>query len=322
MTDENKLDTQEMSEQRKKARRAKLQQAQKSLEMQTAENEIGEIELTAKEQQQINDLAESDKEAEDLKQAAIAAKKNQEALKQAKQKVNPAVPSEQLLKRPSYGHLTATATLHSYDAYRFVLGREATTEIKNGKRIRKPKIIGLFEAGSRLKIIQAGYRKGCPYAAATLIEIEKLIAEMRSLFVKTQVEAENLIKISSAIKLDPFVSKNPTEVPLWFGATYSYHYSDLLAQYDLILRPLLNYRIHRFISYEQYSSVEKQIGTPLRRLFRITSSWSYVGKEAVVNKTAKLQEAEYKMGILTDDIISGKLAPTFIKLQGSEDDNV
>ncbi|MGY0400151.1 MAG: hypothetical protein ACWIPH_09550 [Ostreibacterium sp.] len=121
MTDENKQNatdnTEEMSEQRKKSRRAKIQQAKKSLEMQNAEKEIGHVELTEKEQQQISELAESDDEAQALVQAALSAKKNKEALKQAKTKVNPSVPSDHLLKRRTYGHLTATATIHSYDAY-------------------------------------------------------------------------------------------------------------------------------------------------------------------------------------------------------------
>ncbi len=304
-----------MPEQKRASRRRKINEARKSLEMKQAEKEI-QVSLTAKEKQEIKDLAESPEEEQELTQSALAAKKNKAALKQAKEKVNPAVPSEQLLHKPSYGHITGTATIHTVDAYRFILGREASIEIKNGKRIRKPRIIGLLEAASQLKKIEAGYRMGCPYAASTLIEIEKQITHIREIFAKTEKEAKKLIEHSSTIKLDPFCSRNPAEVPLLFSSTYGFHYSDLLAKYDLILRPVLNYRIHHFVTYAEYVALEKQIGTPLRKLFRLASSWSFVGREAVINKTAELSEAEYKMGILSEDIISGKIAPAFINSQG------
>lgn len=307
----------------RESKRQKIDAAKKSMEMQQAEQDVADINvtLTAKEEHEIEDLAETAEEAEEMREAAVQAKKHIEAVKLAKKQVNDNVPAQHVIQRPSYGHLTATAQLHSHEAFRFPLGRNQRILMKEGKRVRQTRIVGLFDAAASLKQIVAGYQSGCPYAAWTLIKIEEQIALIRSLIATAKLEAESLCQQSTNLTLSSFTSKNPSEVPLNFKSVYAYHFADLLTEYDLLLRSILNYKIQHFISIDEYKNIEQKLGRPLRQLFRTTDDWHYVGKEAIEEQNAKLQEAEYRMGVLPKEIISGEKAPKFVeKLQGDGDE--
>ncbi len=299
---------------RRTRRRRAVQQSQ-SIEYNQASASISddEVSLTTREESEIEDIAETPQEANEMRKAALLAKKNKEALKRAKAAVNKAVPAETLVQRPRYGHITGVATYHTTDAYRFLLGRSPRTVIKNGKRERQTRIIGLFEAAEAVKQIEAGYQAGCAYAAWTLVRIEEQIKEVRSLFARSKQEAENLIQLSTMIRLHPFESKTPSEVQLNFKSPYAYHFADILSQYDLLLRSVVNYKMEHFISQDDYRTIEKQLGTPLRRLFKLTDSWSFVGQEAVDSENHVFMDAEQRMGILPEKIKSGEVIPQFVK---------
>lgn len=307
----------------KEIKRKKIDEARKSIEYKEAESEVADVEvnLTPKEEQEIAELAESPEELDKLRQTAINSKKHIEALKVAKRKVNESVPSRHLVQRPGYGHITATTQLHSRGAYNFFLGREQQIKIVNGKRVRQTRIVGLTRAAAGLKRITAGYQSGCPYAAWTLIKIDDQIEKMQEAIKQSQIDAEKLRQFASHIKIEPFCSKTPTEITLDFKSSYAYHFANLLIEYDLLLRSILNYKIHGFITHEDYRTIESTLGTPLRHLFRLADSWHFVGKEAVESKNAKLQEAEHRMGILPKDILSGERTPKFVaNLQGDDDE--
>ncbi len=299
----------------RRARRRKIVEQTKSIEFNEASASVSDddVKLTAKEEQQIRDIAETPQEVEEMTRSALLAKKNKEALKRAKALVNKAVPASHLVQRPGYGHLTGTATYHTVDAYRFLLGRNPRTVVKNGKRERQTKIIGLFEAADSVKQIEAGYQAGCPYACWTLVKVEEQLKEIRGLFAKSKQEAENLISVSTSVTLNPFESKNPSEVLLDFRSAYAYHFADILSQYDLLLRTVVSYKIQHFISQDDYRSIERQIGTPLRSLFRLVDNWKFVGQEAVNEQTHVLMDAEHRMGILPKKIKNGELVPEFVK---------
>lgn len=308
----------------KDMKRKKIVNAQKAIELVEAETEVPEEEyvLTGKEERELEDLAENDSELTELRESAMKAKKQVAATKRAKQKVNKVVPAKDLTERPGYGHITGSIKLHSYEAYRFILGREKQIKTIDGKRERKARIVGVLQAGSNVKKIVNGFHAGCPYATWTLVQIEEQIQEIRSQLKETQKEAEILRKYAASITIDPFTSKGPKELKLEFNATYAFHFADLLAAFDNMMRPLLNYKIHGFIEYDQYKSIDKQISTPLRRLFRLTDNWFFVGKEAVEQKNAKLQDAEYRMGILPEEIISGEKLPKLVRMkEGFDDEN-
>ncbi|MDO4643810.1 MAG: hypothetical protein Q4A74_08210 [Cardiobacteriaceae bacterium] len=54
------------------------------------------------------------------------------------------------------------------------------------------------------------------------------------------------------------------------------------------------------------------MGKPLRRLFHIPSEWEFVGRDAVLQKTAVLYAAEHRMGSLPDSILAGEMLPEMV----------
>ncbi|MBS9781893.1 MAG: DUF1845 family protein [Gammaproteobacteria bacterium] len=308
----------------KEAKRKKIIDAKKSMELQSAENKIddSDITLTAAEEQKILEVAESDEEAQEMRESAIKALKQVEAVKLAKKQVNSSVPSKHLLQRPSYGHFSATALLHSHEAYRFLLGRNQRIIFNDeGKRIRQTSIVGLFEAASNVANIVAGYQSGCPYAAWTLVKIEDQLKLVRDRFHEAKNDAEKLCTSATLINMGEFTSRNPSEIPLNFKSVYGYHFADLLSQYDVLLRSILTYKIQHFISIDEYKAIERKMGRPLRQLYRLTDEWQFVGMDAVKEKNAKFQDAEFRMGVLPKEIISGEKVPKFVvKQQGSDDE--
>ncbi len=307
----------------RQAKRKRIIKAKKSIELQTAEDEIDDnnIKLTPDEEKAIDDIAESESDKKELRTTAIAAKKHKEAVKLAKKKVNAAVPSKHLIQRPGYGESSAVALLHSHEAYRFLLGRNQRMIVKDGQRIRQTSIIGLFEAAAHLNTIYSGYQSGCPYAKWTLVKIEEQIKNIRKLISEAKAAADELRKAATLIDIKLFNSKNPSEISLDFKSIYAYHFADLLLQYDMILRTILTHKIKHFISIKDYKAIEKKVGRPLRNLYRLTANYRYVGAESVKQQNAKLQDAEYRMGVLPKAILSGELEPEFVsKIQGTEED--
>ncbi len=243
-------------------------------------------------------------------------KKQIEAVKLAKKQVNDSVPSKHLLQRPSYGQISATALLHSHEAYRFLLGRNQRIIYNSeGKRIRQTSIVGLFEAASNVAKIVTGYHSDCPYAAWTLVKIEEQLELVKEKFYEAKLDAEKLSASAASLEFAPFTSRNPSEIPLTFKSIYAYHFANLLVQYDELLRSILVYKMQHFISIDDYKAIERKMGRPLRQLYRLTDDWQFVGMDAVKEKNAKLQDAEYRMGILPKEIISGELMPKFIVKQ-------
>lgn len=304
----------------------KIDAARQSLEVTEAMAAISDddVQLSADEEQHILDNTASEEEAQALREAAMLAKKSKEATKRAKQAVNKSVPAERLFQRPSFGHVSAKATYHTRDAYRFLLGRNPRSGVKDNKRIRYTRIVGLFEAANAVKNIEAGYQMGCPYAAWTLVKLEEQMQRIRSLFKRSQDQAEALIAEKTHLLFDPFASRHPTTVTLDFRSSYGFHFSDLLTQYDLLLRSVISYKLHSIITAEDYRMIERKMGTPLRELFLLTDAWEFVGREAAEEKNARLQEIEFRLGVLPDDILSGQRLPTIAKsatyLQGGNDD--
>ncbi len=310
----------------------KIEQAKQSIEITEAMNAISddEIQLTLKEEQHIIDSTETDEEAQELREAAILAKKSKLATQRAKSMVNKSVPAEKLFHRPSFGNISATATYHTRHAYRFLLGRNASLTVKDGKRIRPTRIVGLLSAAASVRRIEEGHQAGCFYATWTLVKIEQQLSELRALFKQSQQQAQELINRSTNLVFEPFVSRSPTTVTLDFRSSYAFHFSDVLTQYDELLRSVMPYRLHSIINGEQYRFIETRMGTPLRELFFLTDTWEFVGREAVLTRGAKLQDVEHRFGVLPDDILSGKVQPKIAKpssfaseyLYGGDDEQV
>lgn len=276
----------------------------KSTELIEAEQSVADdVDLTAAEKMEIEAVAESEAEAVRMTQEAVAEKTQRAAMRQAKTTINPTVPSQHLVNRPTYGHITATVDYHMRETYSFLLGRNVDN---------KHNISGLFEAAAASRRVVQGHVAGCPYATWTLIQLDEQIALIRSLVKDAEREAQALINHSTTISIAPFTSKRPALVDLDFRVAYGFHFADLLTHYDHILRMVKSYELQFFITHAEFSAIEQKLGSPLRRLFRIPTLWNFVGKDAVNQKTATFLAAEHRMGILPDGYVEGQFKPRYV----------
>ncbi|SUO96815.1 AcaB family transcriptional regulator [Suttonella ornithocola] len=302
---DNTQESKNLSGQRSKI--DEINAATQSLELRQAEqivNDDESIALTTAEERQIEAMADTEEERQELRQELLDEKRKVEVIRVAKAQVNEAVPARHVVSRPSFGPVTGSVEYHTRRAYGFLLGRKRSGD--NGY------IVGLFQAAADLRLLVQGYATGCPYAAWYLIQVEELLQKIRQKVKSVEQEAQALVNHATTISLMPFTSKRPSIVPLDFRVVYAFHFAELLSHYDRILRLLQSYEIQQFITHEQFMGIEEQLGTPLRRLFRLPSEWSYVGKDAVQQQTATALAAEHRMGMLPEDILLGERQPKMI----------
>lgn len=285
---------------------AAVQAKAKSSELREAEAEVSSeaIELTPAEQREIDELAASEAERSEMIDELKTEKMQQEAMRIAREKVNPEVPLRHIVARPTYGPITGRVDYHMRETYSFLLGRSGNRD--------HYRISGLFEAASNVRAVAQGYVAECPYAAWYLVQIEKAIVDIRKKVKSAEAEAQALIRAATELQLEPFTSKRPASVPLDFRVAYGFHFADLLISYDRVLRMVKSYEIQRFVSHADFLRIEEQLGKPLRRLFRLPYEWSFVGKDAVLQETSTFLAAQHKMGILPDEILDGSLKPTMV----------
>lgn len=283
-----------------------LADAAKSSEFRDAAAQIAEVEiaLSVAEQRDIAAAAENEVEQAEMVAELKAEKKQQATLRKARERINDSVPTRHLLSRPTFGPISATVQFHMRETFSFLLGRSSLSG--------EAHISGLFEAASNVRSVAQGHLAGCPYATWILVQIEEEITALRKLLKENELEARALINEATTLAIAPFTSKRPADVSLDFRVSYAFHFADLLTHYDRIMRMVKPYVLHSFVRYQTLSELEQKMGTPMRRLFRLPSTWSFVGKDAVAQQTATFLAAEHRMGILPDDILSGKKTPQMI----------
>ena len=292
----------------REARTRRLVDNRLSSELRNAKNEAATegVTLSPAELRNIADIAESEEEQQELRQEAEGEKLRQQAMRKAKQAVNPSVPAEMLIKRPTFGQVIGAVQFHMRDSYSFLLGRN---------RGSKHFIAGLFEAAASVNQVVRGYHAGCPYAAWYLVQIEELMDQFRTTLKVVRQEAENLIAQTTSIRMEPYTSKGPSDVHLVFKVKYGFLFTDLLKQYDEILRMVRAYMDAGFINRDEYKAIEGRMGKPLRRLFYLPGRWRFVGRDAVLQQTAPFLIAEQQMGILPEGYLDGSLKPKLIELR-------
>lgn len=296
----------------------------KSSELLEAERETAhaEIKLSPEEERDIRDSAESQEDAAEMREEIVAAKRKDAALNQAKSRVNPAVPRQQLANRPAFVTTSATIEFHMREAFAFTLGRsrrpiegeldpgEFAGDVEEERSVRKSyraRIVGLFEAAKAVNTVVQGHIADCPYATWFLFRIEEEIAQIRQHIVEINAETDALVKRVSNLEIAPLTSRRPSRVSLTFRVPYAYHFADLLKDYDNMIRKVKALVMLGFIQHDDYRAFERRLGTPLRRLFRLPTEWSYVGRSAVIQKTAELYSAEHKMGTLPERFVQGEV---------------
>lgn len=262
------------------------------------------VSLTAAERRDIRDIADSPEEESELVEERLAQKRNEQAMRRARQKVNESVPSRTLLTRPGYGPSHGNVQIHVRDSFAFLLGRS--------NRDGKFYISGLFDSSVAARKVVQGHHAGCPYATWYLIQIEKEIHDFRILVAEMEEKAKALVQAATFVRMNPFVSRQPAEVPLDFVVSYGFWFVDLLVRYDNVLRLLQPYLRQKFISLGEYAAIQQPLGKALRRMLRLPSRWRFVGRDAVLQKTHAFYAAEHEMGVLPQEILEGAIKPELV----------
>ena len=266
----------------------------------------GTVSLTPAEERDLRDYAEGEDDLRELREEKLEEKREQAALRQARSRVNAEVPSRTLVQRPTYGATRGKVELHVRDTYAFLLGREADPERHKGY------ISGMFAAGKAIRTLVQGHVAGCPYATWYLVQIEEGMARFRALVQEKEAQARALVEAVTVVRLDPFTSRRPAEVPLDFVVSYGFHFADMLVRFDNVLRLLQSYLRQHFISQEEYRAIRNPLAKELRTLFRLPMLWRFVGRDAVLQQTNQLLAAEHDMGRLPQEILDGERLPQLV----------
>lgn len=307
------LDDAESTETGRIGKLRRITRKREASELRAAEESLaaaGVVRLSELEQENIHEMAETESERRLLIQEAEADKLRQYAMYEAKKKVNPAVPAHMLVRRPSFGPVSGTAQFHMRDSFAFLLGRNYRG---------KPHISGLFEGASAVRTVVQGFHAGCPYAAWYLYRIEDEMDKFRKVVKAAEEQARALVASVTSVVMNPYTSKYPAEVSLVFQVKYGFLFVDLLRRYDEVLRVMKAYEDAGFVSREDYKVVESPMGKSLRQIFRLPVQWSFVGRDAVLQKTQVLFAAEQTMGILPEGFLDGTMKPRLVEQRGHRD---
>lgn len=266
----------------------------------------GNVSLTPAEERDLRDIAEGEDDLRELREEKLEEKRQQAAMRQARSRVNDAVPSRTLVQRPTYGATRGKVYLHVRDTYAFLLGREANPETHKGY------IAGMFAASKTMRTLVQGHIAGCPYATWFLVRIEDGMAKFREMVKEKEANAIALVEAATPVRLEPFTSRRPAEVPLDFTASYGFHFADILVRFDNVLRILQSYLRQGFITQDEYRAIRQPLAKELRNLFRLPQQWRFVGKDAVMQQTNQLLAAEHDMGRLPQEILDGERLPQLV----------
>lgn len=286
-----------------------IKESSRASELRDAEAAVaapGVVTLTPAEERELRDIAEGEDDLQALRKEKLDEKREQAAMRQARRRVNDAVPSRTLVQRPTYGATRGKVYLHVRDTYAFLLGREANPETHKGY------IAGMFAAGKTMRTLVQGHVAGCPYATWYLIQIEEGMAKFREMVKEKETQAQALVEAATPVRLEPFTSRGPAEVPLDFAASYGFHFADILVRYDNVLRVLQSYLRQGFITQDEYRAIRNPLAKELRRLFRLPQQWRFVGRDAVLQQTNPFLAAEHDMGRLPQEILDGERLPQLV----------
>ena len=264
------------------------------------------VSLTPAEERDLRDIAEGEDDLRELREEKLEEKRQQAAMRQARSRVNDAVPSRTLVQRPTYGATRGKVYLHVRDTYAFLLGREANPETHKGY------IAGMFAASKTMRTLVQGHIAGCPYATWFLVRIEDGMAKFREMVKEKEANAIALVEAATPVRLEPFTSRRPAEVPLDFTASYGFHFADNLVRFDNVLRILQSYLRQGFITQDEYRAIRQPLAKELRNLFRLPQQWHFVGKDAVLQQTNQFLAAEHDMGRLPQEILDGERLPQLV----------
>lgn len=281
----------------------------KSSELIEAEMEVlGDdgIDLDAGEIEMIEQDAESPEEAAEIISAERKVIKRKAAVQKARGKIDEAAPSSSLTQRPSGGQTRAKGEIHMRHVYALMIGRSPEKGL--------PPIPGLYAAAKQVNTLTRDYRRGCLYASKFLLDTEAELANLKERFRIKKIENERFFDELSLMKIEPYSSSKPAEPEWMYFSPYSWHYTELLLEYDLLLRQAYPFYSMRLINRDEFEQRVKSLSRDLRRLFCMNMPYYFVGPESFRKKDAVYLQAVSDFGELNKDVISRKSAPKMVEI--------
>ena len=191
-------------------------------------------------------------------------------------------------------------TIQTRQAQQLVRGRNGTAE--------KPAITGLVGFANQLRVIWQAARNDDPYADWWLIKIHEMLDSVRQLINKRQTELGAQLDQMMAMEVVVAASSRPYRVPLRFANPYAYRGAQLIAEYDTLVRTVLTGTHIGLFDRETSDGALKLCTRKIRGAFALPQSYRFLGidREAARKGTGKVTQAVEVMGVVPDDIMSGK----------------
>lgn len=213
--------------------------------------------------------------------------------------------SEQGASDPRPGPLRGQArlVLHTRQAQMLIKGRSGD---------QRPPIIGLLRFGMLVRTVQAAAEKGDPYAQWRLLRVEQALDQASEELTATGQQQQARLA-AAPFQVEPPVSTEPVEAPLWLASPCAFRGAALLAEYDKIARTLLAAGHYGLLTRAEAERLLNLAGRSVRRAFNSVLGYRALGvtREDVRRNNAKAQEARKQMGPLPESVLNGEQRPSY-----------
>ena len=203
-------------------------------------------------------------------------------------------------------------TVHTRLAQNLIHGREGTAE--------KPAIIGLVGFANRMRVVWLAARRDDPYADWWLIKVHEAIQFAENLIRNQHAVLSTQLNALTAMEVNIAESRKPYRVPLRFANPYAYRGARLIADLDKLVCMAMTARHIALLSTREYEHLVTGSARKIRAIFVIPQHYRLlkIDRETVRRQIGRSSEARQAMGVVPEDILSGKrqapIAPRKISL--------
>lgn len=196
--------------------------------------------------------------------------------------------------------------LRTEAAYRLVIGRPRTAQ--------KPAINGLLSFASLLRDIWDAAKNGDPYARWWLVKVEVALGKAETTLEPALRSARKTLSTCTPLEIDQSRGRPPRRLDLMFACPYAYYAARLLKQLDLLITQLDISVQLGVLRKPDTTNSRLRCERAMRHAFTASQGfWNFgVTHELVECRDPKAVDAEAKMGVLPDDILTGECWPALL----------
>jgi integrating conjugative element protein (TIGR03761 family) len=191
-------------------------------------------------------------------------------------------------------------------AYRLVIGRPRTEH--------KPAINGLLSFASLLRDIWDAAKSGDPYARWWLVKVEVALGKAETTLEPALISVHKTLSASLPLQVDHSRGRPPRRLDLMFACPYAYYAARLLKQLDLLITQLDTGVQIGILRKAETTNSRLRCERAMRRAFTASQGfWNFgITNELVQCRDPKAVDAEAKMGVLPDEILTGECWPMLL----------